>query len=121
MSIDEAGAEFVALLVGGFLELVVDVDCGLELPNAEARTWAICCASQARVMLSGKFFASSMMKTSLAERRPSISAEAMSSFLRICPRLSASPMALDRCQCLLGLVLELRVAWPAHRYSSIGS
>ena len=58
--------------------------------KAEDRIWATWSAGQAVVMLSGNF-GSSITRTSAAERRPSIVAEAASSCLRISPRPSAFP------------------------------
>lgn len=65
--------------------------------KADARTEAISVADHMVVMLSGNRAGSSTMKTSDSLRRPRRSALSCSSFLRMWPRPSASPVAVSDC------------------------
>ena len=76
--------------VGSSREVILFVELAAGL-KAEDKMWAILSAGQVVVMLSGNF-GSSITRTSEAERRPSIVADAASSCLRISPRPSAFPV-----------------------------
>lgn len=82
----------VSIVAVGSSEALVDfLEDEFEGENADERIRETSAAAQVFVILSGNF-ESSMTRTSEADRRPRIVAEAASSSLRISPRPSASPI-----------------------------